>query len=422
MKILTVVLDLEKGGTQRAAQVFAEGYNELGHDSKILALYGLGSRYDEIKNLLEVYNGINQNTISSLKQWQPEILHIHSHGPKIEDINKILDILEKDSVKIIETNVFSKPTPWSEKLDCSLQLSNWCQWLYEKRGGENYPKAIVPNPIKCSAFSSEEKKDIEKNRKQYGIPNHSFVIGRIGQSDYANWSVRTIDIFDELHKLGYKPYLFLVSPPERIRTRINNSLNKNYIITKGFILGDEELNKAYSIIDVFIHIADIGESFGYVNAEAILSGVPSITFMTPWNSNSQGEVVKNNVGGHVVHHTDSAVELIKEYIDGKRTYDKEKGIQSIKDRFDYIKVCQLALKSIESSQKSKVITNSEIIELLNDSYDKPTLLTKLFFNLNLKILTRYSSGYESWTKLFPIIFNKLKNVLITRKYTNKNRA
>ena len=422
MKILTVVLDLEKGGTQRAAQVFAEGYKELGHDSKILALYGLGSRYEEIKNLLEVYNGINENTIYSLKQWQPEILHIHSHGPKTEDVNKILYTIDKDSVKIIETNVFSKPTPWSDKLDCSFQLSNWCQWLYEKRGGENYPKAIVPNPIKCSAFSPLDKKDIEKSKKQYGIPNNSFVIGRVGQSDYANWSVKIIDIFDKLHKLGYKISLFLVSPPEKIRIRVNNSLYKNYIIIKEFIIGDEELNKAYSIIDVFIHIADIGESFGYVNAEAILSGRPSITFMTPWNSNSQCEVVKNDVGGHVVHHTDSAVKLIKEYIDGKRTYDKEKGIQSIKDRFDYINVCQQALNYTESNEQRKVISKRDIVKLLNDSYDKPNLLTKMFLNLNLRLLTRYSSGYESWVYLFPIIFNKLKSILMTRKYTNKKRV
>ena len=35
-KILTVVIDLEKGGAQRAAQNFAMGYKYLGYDSRVL--------------------------------------------------------------------------------------------------------------------------------------------------------------------------------------------------------------------------------------------------------------------------------------------------------------------------------------------------------------------------------------------------
>jgi len=415
MRILTVVLDLEKGGTQRAAQVFAEGYKKLGHDSRIIALYGLGTRYEEIKNIIEVYNGINNETISALKKFAPEIIHIHSHGPNLDDINKILDLFIKDSFKVVETNVFSRPSLWTDRLNCSFQLSVWCKMLYEKRGGKDYPSAIVPNPVKCSAFSPIMEKDIKKIKEQYRIPINSFVLGRIGQSDYANWSVKTIDIFDELHKIGYNPYLFLVSPPEEICTRINQSLYKNYIITTGPLIGDEELNKAYNVMDIFIHIADIGESFGYVNAEAILCGVPSITLMTPWNSNSQCEVVKNNVGGHVVHHINSAIELIMDYMDRKRTHDKEKGIESIKERFDYINVCQLALQSIDSSQQNKGITSSDLRKLLHDSYDKPVFLTNLFIKLNLKLLTRYSSGYESWLKLLPKIIRILINRTILKK-------
>jgi hypothetical protein len=49
MRILTVVYNLEKGGTQRAAQNFCEGYKELGHDSKIVAAYNSGIRETELQ-------------------------------------------------------------------------------------------------------------------------------------------------------------------------------------------------------------------------------------------------------------------------------------------------------------------------------------------------------------------------------------
>lgn len=406
MKILTVVRNLQKGGTQRSAQVFAEGYKKLNNDSRVLALYGLGSRYEEIKNTLEVYHGLSKENLHKISSWAPDIVHIHSHGLKKEDIFSLLKVVGRDGVKIIETNVFSTPSPWASALDCSFQLSSWCQWLYEQRGGKDHPKAIVPNPIKCEAFFPQTSSDIDKFRESYQIPQDAFVIGRIGQSEYANWSTRLIDIFDQLHNSGYRPYLLLVSPPKEIIDRVNVSKYNDHIVITDYLIGDDSLRTAYCTMDIFVHIASAGESFGYVNAEAVLCGVPSITFMTPWNSNSQVEVVQNDICGHVVHHHDTAVKLIKEYMDGTRVYDKEQGINSIKQRYDYLKICEAALNKALAKEFAKPITLNEIYSILNRSCDKPNFMTLMFLKNNHKKLTKYSSGYEGRHKLFTIIFKK----------------
>ena len=68
MKILTVVYNLEKGGTQRVAQIFAEAYHELGYDSRILSLYGLGCRYDEIRDILYVWNTLSHANLLEIKK------------------------------------------------------------------------------------------------------------------------------------------------------------------------------------------------------------------------------------------------------------------------------------------------------------------------------------------------------------------
>ncbi len=48
MKILTIVNNLDKGGTQRAAQNFCEGYAKLSNDSRILTVYKGGIRVEEL--------------------------------------------------------------------------------------------------------------------------------------------------------------------------------------------------------------------------------------------------------------------------------------------------------------------------------------------------------------------------------------
>lgn len=68
-----------------------------------------------------------------------------------------------------------------------------------------------------------------------------------------------------------------------------------------FIQGDDTLRTFYSAADVFLHASPIGESFGLVFVEALLSGTPIVTHSTPAKNNSQLEVVGHLRGGLIAN-------------------------------------------------------------------------------------------------------------------------
>lgn len=413
MKILTVVYNLEKGGTQRAAQVFAEAYQKLGHDSRVLSLYGLGYRYDEIKNILNVWDQLSSENLLEIKKWNPDILHIHSHGPRKEDIDNLINGLT--SVKVIETNVFSTPSAWANKVDISFQLSSWAQWIFNLRGGRQFKSQIVPNPVKCSSFQKSKKNDISKFKETYKIPEDSFVIGRIGQSFPGKWSPMLLEVFNDLAKKQDNIYLMIVNAPECILEIVEKSPYKNRIIHIPTIMGDKNLSIAYSSMDVMVLIAEQGESFGMVLAEAILCETPVVTLSTPWADNSQCEVVANQLGGYIANSADGIKKAINLLYEKKDTLIKGKGIKHIHEEYNYIRVAQKALDSL--STRSNIVTSQSVLNILKNTIDKPNFLTILFLKFNNDIfrkLTIYTSNYKSWNELGFKILKKFKVNKITQ--------
>jgi hypothetical protein len=83
------------------------------------------------------------------------------------------------------------------------------------------------------------------------------------------------------------------------------------IIEIPFLNGDAALRACYSALDVFVHAARIGESFGMVLTEAMLCGCPVVTLSTPARDNSQLEVVGHMRGGLIVNDAASMVDAIE---------------------------------------------------------------------------------------------------------------
>jgi len=399
MRILTVVVDLRKGGTQRAAQAFAEAYLSLGHDSRVLALYGLGPRYEEIDGLIPVFEGLDTNQ-EAIRSWNPELIHIHSHGPKKEDIDVLIDLLPAS--KKIETNVFSRPSPWAAKLDVSFQLSEWAHWLFDLRGGKELKCEIIPNPIKCDAFNRASQEEIQAFKKKHSIPEDAFVIGRIGQAINGKWSDLLIKVFDDLSDHIKNPYLLIVNPAPVVLEAAESSLNKSCIVHIPKIFGDADLSVAYSSMDVMLLIAEQGESFGMVIPECNLCETPVVTIHTPWGDNSQGIVVGNRKGGFVVNRKRNLAKVIRDMYNKKLVYDPKKGIEQAK-QFDSIKLARKAIESLQTEQYVKKKRDKSLLRnILKDSQDRPHIFTLLLLRFNhntFRLLTIYSSGYRNFKEL-----------------------
>lgn len=402
MKILTVVFSLGNGGTERAAQNFAIGYKHLGCDSRVLYVTECGPRERLLFNEgILVYSYYRHNELLELQEWRPSVVHVHSHGISEEVFLDLTTYFMGSD--IVETNVFSNPSPWVEKLYASFQLSSWCYWRY-KRQSRNASEliSVVPNPIVTSSFmqaAEERRKNRRALRLEYGIPHNAFVIGRVGQPNIASWSSLLVDIFESVCLKEPAVWLLLANPPSIIEDRLARSTCRKSVTIIKDSLDDGALRKVYSSMDLFLHIAGIGESFGYVNAEAVLTGTPVLTMATPWFGNSQIEVVENGVSGFVFHRRETAEHLIHDFINGRLSLSPAIGIKSIYERYDYLRVCQKLLEAIAPHSLDKAEPPAHPVHLMVKSYDKPSDLVLLLLRLGLPGLTLFASGYESWARL-----------------------
>jgi len=355
LKILTLVYNLKKGGTQRAAQNFCEAYADLGHDSRMLAAYEGGLRAKELINRgINVWVNFVEKILKEIVYWNPDVIHIHSHGIKKETVFQIQRALPH--AKYIETNVFSFPSDYVNILNYSYQLSDWCQYLYFSRGGRRDTSVIVPYPVKTKNFNKATKKEINIFKKKYRIPQEAFVFGRIGQHFYGKWSLYLIKLFTKFIKnVSDKACLLIVNPPKEIIEYINDiKLKKNIIIIEK-ITNDNELKQCYSSIDLFLHIASQGESFGMVLAESLLCETPVIALQTPWGDNSQCEVIGN--GGICVNTIDDFYSKIVKLYSNKNFRNKlaKDGREHIINKYDYLLIAQKSINIIENNNCKKYI-------------------------------------------------------------------
>lgn len=407
MKILTVVYSLEKGGTQRAAQNFAEGYMLNGHDSRLLVTKYDGMRQAELKSSgVHVWMYINESVLSEMSEWQPECIHIHSHGLDLDEVRAILDC--SPTAKVIETNVFSWPSPWVNLIDNSYQLSEWCQWLYQKRSKDNFPSDVVPYPVRTETFSRASDIEVNTFRMKYGVSSDEILIGRIGQSYEAKWSPLLLKTYTRLKKQNSNFKLLLVNPPESIKSMVLRSAFKESIIVIDSILGDKNLAVAYSAIDIFALVADIGESFGMVLAEAMLCETAVVAFSTPWADNSQCEVVGHMQGGIVVTTSKGFNDAILKLANSAEMR-KEMGVAGRKKvihDYDYRKVARLSLERIASHRRPQNIRG--VPNIYFDAYDKPNFISLILLRNGFQLkLLRFLSGSLSWDIALKKLVKKL---------------
>jgi len=407
MKVLTIVCSLAKGGTERSAQNFAVAYSEIGHDSRILYTRSDGIRRAYLeKRQIPVFALSNDEDVSSLCEWIPSVVHLHSHGITIEEFSKIKQLFP--NARYVETNVFSRPSPWVDHVELSFQLSYWCAWLYRKRSKKNHPSVVIPNPIDISAFQFSGDDRVMAFRSSHGVAYGDIVIGRVGQHFDGKWSPALIDIFESLRNTTENLKLLIVNPPESIISRTEESPYHKDIIHIEQINGDSNLADCYSSMDLFVLIADQGESFGMVLAESLLCQTPAVALATPWGDNSQGEVIGNRIGGFVAANKKDILGLVDKLIENKSLRDRMglAGRNRIIELYDSKKVASDALSSLHSIRSDEK-AGLKALDLMRNMEGRLSLLSKrILASERGFFLLRFSTGYQSVLQM-PIFFAKV---------------
>lgn len=347
MRILTVIYSLGKGGTERAAVNFAIAYKALLHDSRLVTRQ-LGPRQKDLdRNGIPILSLSEDRHCQEIVNWSPEVIHVHSHGTTLQDVYTLKSLCPQ--AKFIETNVFSVPSEWEHLLHRSYQLSQWCLWLYLQRGGDKGKAAIAPNPVECDGFYWEPREAALAFRKTYRLHPEALVIGRIGQAYDGKWSPVTVQVFERLKYLIKDAQLLLVNPPASIVDLAQSSAFCKDIVIINELNGDDNLRAAYSAMDIFLHTANQGESFGMVLAEAMLCEKPVVTLATPWADNSQVEVVGNQVGGLVADSPQALLHCLLRLANDERLSRRlsRQGRLRVLDNYQGVRVAEAVLQSLD---------------------------------------------------------------------------
>ena len=316
MRILTVVDRLGPGGTQRAAQTRSIAFAERGHDVAVLAYDGGGPRLANLQAAgLPAFVGgeeeMGAEAIKAASAWGPELLHVHRTGhphPRSASIVRTLREARGERLKAIEVNHFGRVDRTEDRtlFALHLQLSRWCLWKFNQwaRGLRPKPVGIVcPHLMNAEAFFPAGDEARRDYRRAWGMPDDAFVFGRVGQPSDAKWHPIIFDAFARVARTDDKVWMMLIGSPESYGDRIAAlpAQIAKRIVRPDFMHGDDKLRACYAAMDVFLHAAYIGESFGQVFGECQLCGVPVITLSTPLKDNSQLESVGHMRGGIVVN-------------------------------------------------------------------------------------------------------------------------
>ena len=310
MRILSVIHNLESGGTQRAAINHTVGYARAGAESALLAFDKAGPREADLEGATAFIQREGEPEDTALQQaaaWKPDAVHIHRTGHTNHRTASVLRVLRDAGARaVIETNHVARADTSPDRLliDVHLQLSRWCLVQWQGRNARLSPRPIgvvVPHIIRHDRFTAITPEARAAWRAAHGIPNTAVVFGRIARPSMAKWTPLLLNAFAEVARTHPDAWLLTVGLPpqlEKARAALPPQI-RDRTTSLPVTNDDAELARAYAAMDVLAHHAKRGETFGMVLCEAALCGTPAITVSQPLRDNSQVELLAHNERGLV---------------------------------------------------------------------------------------------------------------------------
>lgn len=306
MKILLICNELGYRGTPRFLVNCAKIAKSAGHDVAVWAIETGGLAADQcLKHNIPVFIGLNY--LTAVKEFNPKIVHIHRGGGASQRENNILWELKKHCrARIIETNVFgiadlTTPSP----IDVHAHISRWDLWRWRRWLYPIHRTGIyLPYCVDTESF----KPTPSYFRDEYKIPSDEIVIGRLGKTDWITLSNAVVPAIEKS-----KNIFFVTVNDYSDNIDITNdwpSSIKERIIRIPTLKGPNELSAFYTACDATLNFSPIGESFGYVVAEAMSCGTPCIALSKPRNDNAQIEIASLKFGGYPVRDSSAAEKTI----------------------------------------------------------------------------------------------------------------
>ncbi len=403
MKVLTIVNDLGRGGTQRVAVDVALCYHTHGHESAVLTRKGSGPREQDLIDAgITVFNAQEESTApdtswnTQARDWMPDVIHFHRVGHHDPIENTLIEFLKDnrgDQVKVIEHSHFGRcdRSPGRELIDAHIQISKFCLWRWSKwaRWLPNKPLGVfIPHMVHTDAFAAADPQSAAQLRDEHNIPQDAFVYGFLAQPHRAKWSPVLFNSFKAVAQRDPSVYLMIAGISEESKSLFADFPQdiKSRIIVLPFINGDQALRAVYSAMDTFVHTTRIGETFGFILTESMCCDTPVATMENPTRDNAQAEVVGHKRGGLVAANPAALVQAMEMLRDDPalRDHCKREGRQFVIDTFNKERVSAMLIKLLEHVHESK--NKSELASRINAD---PALVT----HISKSDLTEASNGH-----------------------------
>ncbi len=314
MRVLTIVDDLGRGGTQRVAVETACFYQKSGLTNAILTRKGSGLRASDAQAQgIELFIANDPTTahtsdaVRAARDWKSDLIVAHRQGLPDQDYGNLLRAVgagQPNGPRVVEHSHFGRPDHTQDRLlfDAHIQISRWCHWKWTRWTSKIKPRPIgvcVPHMVDLSRFSPATKEETDAFRNEHNIPLDAFLYGYVAQKHPGKWSTTLFNSFRTQAESDPNTHLVIAGISDHDHRHFNHFPDhiKDRIIVIPFINGDDALQTAYSAMDTFVLVTNIGETFGLVAAEAMSCGTPVVTMANPQKGSGQCEVVGHESGG-----------------------------------------------------------------------------------------------------------------------------
>ena len=378
-RILIIVNKFEQGGTFNAAINFSIGYKEQGYFPQIIYFKASKVRQD-LKRLISKNKIalVNYRDVNSI--LKPGYIHIIGHDIDFTYIKKIK--LKFPNAKIFESNIFGKKNSYDDLLDSSWQLNHWSNASYILSGGKkNF--GILPLPVNNKYLLSFKKKFQKlKLRKKISLL-------KVSQKYDGKWSIQILDVFKKIHSYNNKIELVLVTPTKEITNKIKKMRpeirKKIKVINK--ITNIEDIYKLYYQSNLFLHITQQGETFGYVFFEANIFDCNVFCLETPGADNGQVEVLreifnKKNIFNNITT-------LITQTKEALKKKNKKFFVRRKIEKFSITNVCKKSINLMNIKKRNIIKTDKYLlINLVSNYYsDYNSIIKKIFIKIIIYIFS-----------------------------------
>ena len=307
MNILFVINELSYRGTPRCLVNCAILARQAGHQTLVWSLQEGGpSEKTCAENGIPVRIGFD--ALADVLAFAPRITHVHRAGGVSDRDTALLRFLkEKTGCRVLETNVFgTADLTVPDPIDLHAHVSRWDLWHWRRWFWPfRRPGIYLPNCVDTAAFRPVSS---DAFRRAHGIPASAVAVGRIGNTDWTD--IRKVVIpalraCPQLVFLSVDDYAGQAESfadwPDDFRARV---------IRIPVLRGPDELSAFYSACDLTLNFSPIGESFGYVVAEAMACGTPVVAHSKPRNGNAQIEIAEAGYGAYPVNTPEAACQVV----------------------------------------------------------------------------------------------------------------